>query len=483
MSAEFTATLAWLALALQVALGLLCAWHALISKRDPRSALAWIGISLLLPLGGPLLYFLFGVNRIRTRGRRLGTRFPLPMAFDYEQPDDADLAEPAAPGPLDGLPAGPIARASARISRRQCLPGNRIEHLHNGEQAYPAMVEAIRSAERYVYLSTYIFGVHGAARDIVEALCAARRRGVTVCVLIDGLGHWYTLARAAPALRRGDVRVALFLPLRLWPPSLHVNLRNHRKILVVDGEIAFTGGMNIADYHVLGDGKGFRVADLHLRLTGPVVSQIESVFAEDWQFATGQTLPDPKPARPNAHGAACRVITDGPNEDLDRLALVLLAAVSAAQRRIAIVTPYFLPSRELVGALQAAALRGVAVSILLPGRNNLPYVHWATRNMLWELLQHGVEVRYQPPPFVHTKVLLVDDDYAQVGSANLDPRSLRLNFELNVEVFDADFNAALGENFATAWAAARPVTLDEISGRGLAERTRDAACWLFSPYL
>ena len=479
MSAELTSTLAWLALALQAALGLLCAWHALLTKREPRSALAWIGISLLLPLGGPLLYFVFGVNRIRTRGHRLRGRFPLPLAFDYEQPDDADLAEPAAAGPLDG----PIARASARISRRQCLPGNAIDLLYNGEQAYPAMVEAIRSAERYVYLSTYIFGVRGAARDIVEALCAARRRGVTVCVLIDGLGQWYTLSRAAPALRRGDVRVALFLPLRLWPPSLHVNLRNHRKTLVVDGEVAFTGGMNIADYHVLGDGKGYRVADLHLRLTGPVVSQIERVFAEDWQFATRQTLPDPKPSLARAPGAACRVITDGPNEDLDRLALVLLAAVSAAQRRISIVTPYFLPSRELIGALQAAALRGVAVSILLPGRNNLPYVHWATRNMLWELLQHGIEVRYQPPPFAHTKYLLVDDDYTQVGSANLDPRSLRLNFELNVEVFGADFNAALTDNFTTAWGAARQVTLDEISRRGLAERTRDAACWLFSPYL
>lgn len=279
------------------------------------------------------------------------------------------------------------------------------------------------------------------------------------------------------------MRVALFLPLRLWPPSLHVNLRNHRKTLVVDGEVAFTGGMNIADYHVLGDGKGYRVADLHLRLTGPVVSQIERVFAEDWQFATRHTLPDPKPSLARAPGAACRVITDGPNEDLDRLALVLLAAVSAAQRRISIVTPYFLPSRELIGALQAAALRGVAVSILLPGRNNLPYVHWATRNMLWELLQHGIEVRYQPPPFAHTKYLLVDDDYTQVGSANLDPRSLRLNFELNVEVFGADFNAALTDNFTTAWGAARQVTLDEISRRGLAERTRDAACWLFSPYL
>ena len=479
MSAELTATLAWLALALQVALGLLCAWHALLTKRDPRSALAWIGISLLLPFGGPLLYFLFGVNRIRTRGQRLGLRFPLPLTFAYEQPDDADLAAPVTSGLLDG----PIARASAHISHRQCLPGNAIEHLHNGEQAYPAMIEAIRSAERYVYLSTYIFGARGAARDVIDALCAARRRGVTVCVLIDGLGQWYTLSRAAPLLR-GEVRVALFLPLRLWPPSVHVNLRNHRKILVVDGEVAFTGGMNIADYHVLGDGRGYRVADLHLRLRGPVVSQIEGVFAEDWQFATGQTLPDPKPTPLlSSNAAACRVITDGPNEDLDRLALVLLAAVSAAQRRLRIVTPYFLPSRELIGALQAAALRGVAVSILLPGRNNLPYVHWATRNMLWELLQHGVEVRYQPPPFVHTKYLLVDDYYAQVGSANLDPRSLRLNFELNVEVFDADFNAALAADFGAAWDVSRPVSLDEISRRGLAERTRDAFCWLFSPYL
>jgi cardiolipin synthase len=471
--------LAWLALALQVALGLLCAWHALLTKREPRAALAWIGISLLLPLGGPVLYFLFGVNRIRTRGRRLGGRFPLPLTFDYEQPDDAAPTESVPLGP----PHGPIARASACVSRRPCLPGNAIERLHNGEQAYPAMIEAIRSAEHYVYLSTYIFGARGAAADVIEALCAARRRGVTVCVLIDGLGQWYTLSRAAPRLRRCGVRVALFLPLRLWPPSLRVNLRNHRKILVVDGDVAFTGGMNIADYHMLGDGRGYRVADLHLRLHGPVVGQIEAVFAEDWHFAVGETLPEAAPRGSHTGDSACRVITDGPNEDLDRLALILLSAVSAAQRRICIVTPYFLPGRELIGALQAAALRGVAVSILLPGRNNLPYVHWATRNLLWELLQHGVEVRYQPPPFVHTKFLLVDDDYAQVGSANLDPRSLRLNFELNVEVFDPAFNAALGADFDGAWAASRPVTVQEISHRSLAVRTRDAICWLFSPYL
>jgi cardiolipin synthase len=482
MTFELPAALGWLILVLQAGLGLLCAWHALLTKRDPRSALAWIGITLLIPLGGPLLYFAFGVNRIRTRGRRLGGRFPLPLEFGYEQAEDTGPPPPDTPPTASG-PGSPIARASGRVSHRPCLPGNTIDLLHNGEQAYPAMTEAIRSAERYIYLSTYIFGARGAARDLIEALKAAQRRGVTVCVLVDGLGQWYTLARARPLLKEAGVRVAEFLPLRLWPLSLHVNLRNHRKVLVVDGEVAFTGGMNIADYHCVAGGGPKRVADLHLRLRGPVVSQIEAVFAEDWHFATGQALPESRPAAVGVGITSCRVITDGPNEDLDRLALVLLAAVSAAQRRVTIMTPYFLPARELLGALQAAALRGVEVSILLPGKNNLPFVHWATRNMLWELLQHGVAVRYQPPPFVHSKFMLVDDDYAQIGSANLDPRSLRLNFELNVELFDPAFNALLADHFAAAWAQSRPITLAEISQRRLAVRTRDAFCWLFSPYL
>ena len=482
MTFQMPATIGWLILVLQAGLGLLCAWHALLTKREPRSALAWIGITLLIPLGGPLLYFAFGVNRIRTRGQRLRRRFPMPLEFGYEQADDAD-PPPAAPPLLSTGPSGQIARASAQVSRRPCLPGNTIDVLHNGEQAYPAMVEVIRSAERYVYLSSYIFGASGAARDVIEALKAAQRRGVTVCVLVDGLGQWYTLARARPLLKEAGVRVAEFLPLRLWPPSLHVNLRNHRKVLVVDGEVALTGGMNIADYHCVERGGRRRVIDLHLRLRGPVVSQIEAVFAEDWHFATGQALPEPRLVAAGPGSAACRVITDGPNEDLDRLALVLLAAVSAAQRRVAIMTPYFLPARELLGALQAAALRGVEVSILLPGKNNLPFVHWATRNMLWELLQHGVGVRYQPPPFVHSKFMLVDDDYAQIGSANLDPRSLRLNFELNVEVFDTAFNATLASHFQAAWERSREVAPTEISQRRLAVRTRDALCWLFSPYL
>jgi cardiolipin synthase A/B len=471
------AGLAWLASAAALLVGVLAAWHALLFKRDPRGALLWVALCLLLPYFGALAYLLFGVNRIRTRSRhrrRVLGRF-----------DAGRGAAPAAPAEND-LPAEwqMLARVGARAAGTPLLPGNAVEPLADGDAAYPAMLAAIRAAERYVYLSSYIFGAHGAGEEFVHALAAAVRRGVEVRVLIDGVGEWYTLPRARPRLEAAGVRVARFLPPRVWPPALHVNLRNHRKILVSDGEVAFTGGINIADYHVrAGAPRRVVVSDLHFRLRGPVATEIERVFAQDWRQATDEILPEAPAASAAAGASWCRVISDGPNEDLELIAHVLLGVISAARDRIGIMTPYFLPTRELVGGLMAAALRGVAVQVVLPGRNNWPPVHWASRNLLMELLRAGVEVHYQPPPFAHSKFLVVDDHYAHIGSANLDTRSLRLNFELDVEVLDGPLVGALWARLAAARAAGRAVTLEEIAARPLLAHTRDALCWLASPYL
>ncbi len=278
--------------------------------------------------------------------------------------------------------------------------------------------------------------------------------------------------------------VARFLPPRLIPPSALINLRNHRKILTVDGRLAFTGGMNIGDRHLAErESNPRRVVDAQFRLAGPVAQEIETVFLEDWGFTTGaydQRWPQPVP---EAGHAICRTVPDGPNEDMDRLATILIGAVSAARHRVWVMTPYFLPPRELLAALQGAALRGVDVLVILPQKNNLPYVHRAARNMLWEVLQWGVEVRYQPGPFVHTKLLVIDDYYAQVGSSNLDPRSLRLNFELIAEVYDSDFVAQVAAHIEQVRARSRRVTLEEVDERPLPARLGDALCWLFSPYL
>lgn len=463
----------WLLEALSL-VGLAAAWHALLHKRDPRAAFAWMLVTLALPFLGVLLYLLFGINRAQRRARRLRVRQPSawvpPSARVCDQDRDAT-------GPLPDL-----ARAGAAVTKARLWPGNALETFHNGDQVYPAMLAAIRAADTAIDLATYIFENNGLGREVADALIDARIRGVRVRVLIDGMGEWYSRG-IGRRLQRGGVEVRRFNPLRLLPLNLNLNLRNHRKLLLVDGGIAFTGGINIGDRHLL-DPPRIRhpVADLHFALRGPVLADLHAAFVDSWIQAGGDD------AVLSVNGAPlgdslCRVIADGPDEHIDQLALVLHAATAAARSSLRLMTPYFLPSRELIAGLQSAALRGIAVTVLLPGRSNLPYVHWATRHLVADLLQRGVRVCYQPPPFHHGKLLIVDDAYVLLGSANIDPRSLRLNYELGVEVFDANFARDLGDWFDGRVAASAPLSLAALAARSLAVRTRDALCWLASPYL
>lgn len=458
------------------------AGHTLLHKRDPRAALGWIVLCLFAPGLGPALYWLLGVNRIRTRARDWQIRGQgMPWV---EAPRCSWDAEMSGTLPFRAENFAALLSLSDTVTRRPLLEGNRLFPLHNGEETYPAMLQAIDEARSSVFLSTYIFDSNGSGQRFVRALAAAAARGVDVRVLVDALGERYSWPPIRWRFRRSGVRIVRFLPPSLSGRGIHLNLRNHRKLLIVDGLIGFTGGMNIGDRH-LAAGRGGRASmtDVHFRLDGPVAGQIRDVFLEDWTFATGaQELPEPGTAADQGE-SPCRVIVDGPNEDMDRLATLLVGASAAARERIAIMTPYFLPARELVGALQAAALRGLDVSVVLPQKSNLPFVDWATRNMLWELLKHRVRVYCQPPPFAHSKLFVVDGGYAQIGSANIDPRSLRLNFELAVEVFDETFAASLLAHFDAVRTGAREVSLEEVDGRPLWERARDSLAWLASPYL
>ncbi len=442
--------------------------HALHFKRRPQSAFAWIAVCFTMPLVGALLYFLFGINRVQTRARKLLTRHP----------------EPHCPTEYVGTPPPqlqPLERLGAAVSGWPLTAGNRIELLLDSSGIFDAMITAIERAQEYVYFSTYIFDGGPLGRRFAAALSAAAERGADVRVLLDGVGEWYSSQRASGLLNGTRVRFARFLPPRLLPPSFSINLRNHRKILLVDGVEAFTGGINIRDRYL--DGGDGRIVDSHFRLSGPVLTQIETVFLRDWQFTTG----DPGIAArrvPQPTGSAlCRVVADGPAAGFDRLTALLTGAIASARRRVAIMTPYFVPPRELISPLQAAALAGVDVAVILPERNNLPFVHRATRHMLWELLQRGVHIYYQPPPFVHSKLLYVDDHYSLVGSSNFDSRSLRLNFEMNVEVYDRDTVTGLAQHFEKTRARSRAVTLEEVDGRPFMTKTIDGVAWLFSPYL
>ena len=449
-----------------VAIAVAATMHALLTKPDPRSALSWMALAWLIPFVGPLLYWLFGINRVRRRR----TDPAGPELVRGSESTGADFARRA-----------DLVRVGDVLTRRPLAIGNELEPLYNGEEAFARMLRAIEEAGSSVWLATYIFQTDPVGRQFVQALAAASGRGVQVRVLVDGIGEWYDWPHVVPLLRSAGVRAERFLAPRLFPPNLSLNCRNHRKILVVDGKLGFMGGMNIGGREV-GAATGRGMSDMHFVLRGPIVLQLAQAFAEDWAFAARETLTAPA-LQPSIGACTCRVITGGPDEDLDKLLLVMLGALASARRRVQIMTPYFIPPPELVAALESTALRGIEVSLVLPERSNLRYVDWATQHWLPALIARGVRVHLQKPPFSHAKLFVVDGEYAHVGSVNVDTRSLRLNFEIAAEVYDSAFCGQLA-TFIEQYVQSSPVlTQQTLPGRSSVQRVRDALCWLVSPYL
>ena len=457
--------------------------HAIMYKRDTRAAIAWVGLVWLSPILGAVLYVCFGINRIERRGQRIGQAAECPVTGVATGPTPERFRERE---PFAGAPGlGRLVRAIDRVTERPLLPGNQVTPLVNGEESYPAMLAAIDAAERSVALCSYIFDNDRAGQEFFDALCRAAGRGVEVRVLIDDVGARYSRPTMLKRLRRAGLKARAFLPTRVPRLFHYANLRNHRKILVADGRVGFTGGTNIREGHRLDWETHHPVQDVHFRVEGPVVAHLQEVFATDWAFCSGETLAGETwfPALVPVGDAWARGIPDGPDEDFEKLLLTLHSAVVTARSAIDVVTPYFLPDRDLITALCVAAMQGVRVRIVLPEKNNLKLVGWATTALLWQLLSRGCRVWYTPPPFDHTKLVLVDGLWTLFGSTNWDPRSLRLNFELNVECYDRVLGGQLAELVEAKIASGREVTLAEVDGRGIPVRLRDGAARLLQPYL
>ncbi len=457
--------------------------HVILSRREPGSSIAWIALVWLAPLIGVIAYLILGINRIKRRAEHL------------RDPEDPYLTTPdVEPVTQDQLRARlpeesrhllQLLPLVDRVVERPLLPGNRLTPLFDGDQAYPAMIEAIDNAEHSVNLASYIFDNDEAGHRFVKALEAADKRGVEVRVLIDAAGLRYSFPSIYTRLRRANIEVARFLPSIFPPHIMTINLRNHRKIMVVDGKIGFTGGINIRSHHVLEDEPDFPARDIHFKMEGPVVAHLQEVFTADWAFSTDEQLRGPAyfPELSRVGEAMARGIPDGPDEDLDRLRWTLKGAISSAEKSIRIMTPYFIPDGPMVSSLAVAALRGVQVDIILPEVSNLPYVHWASMAHLRPLLNRGCRIFYTPAPFDHSKLMVVDGVWMLCGSANIDPRSLRLNFEFNVECWDPELAGQLDRYLDSRIEDARQLTLEDYDNRSRLIQVRDGLASLLSPYL
>ena len=455
---------------------LLTSAHVLLHKRDPRATTLWLGIIWLLPLLGPVIYLTLGFNRIRRRAISLGVHGA------FRRPSPENLGEPN-PDAAEHLKM--LASVVGRVVARPLTTGNQIQALVNGDEAFPAMLAAIESAQRTISLTTYIFDNDQTGKRFAAALSRAVARGVNVRVLIDAAGARYSWPPITRQLKHQKVTVARFLPsLMPWRVAT-LNLRSHRKAMIVDGALAFTGGMNIRHGNMITTKPRSPVQDLHFRVEGPVVTQLQEAFANDWVFTTGEVLDGVTwfPELSARGEIVARAITDGPDADFEKLRWTLLAALAEAQTSVQILTPYFLPDSTLVSALNLAALRGVRVDIILPEKNNLPFVYWASRAMWWQVLERGCRIWLTPPPFDHSKLTIVDGHWVLFGSSNWDARSLRLNFELDVECYGRDFARGMTAVVEKKISSAREVTLAEADGRRIPTKLRDAVARLFSPYL
>jgi cardiolipin synthase A/B len=446
--------------------------HVLLYKRETNTSAAWIGLAWLAPILGSILYLLLGINRVRRRAMSLGRRSR-----------EAVNASGTTPGRDDHL--AQLERAGYRITHRPAEKGNAISILRSGDQAYPVMLAAIEAAQRSVVLSTYIFRADAAGTQFIDALVRASKRGVEVRVLIDGIGGGYFLSHTYRQLRRARVPVARFMhsPLPWRMPFL--NLRSHKKILGIDGRIAFAGGLNIGGENVTRSDPAHPVIDTHFRFEGPVVAQLIEVFADDWSFSTGEQLAGPRwfpESGPVADGnSVARVVTSGPDQDLEKIEFVILEAVACARTSVKVMTPYFLPDDRIITGLALAAYRGVVVDVVLPEHSNHPTLDWASRTQIGPLLAAGCRIWTHPAPFDHSKLMTVDETWSLIGSSNWDVRSFRLNFELNVEVYDPVVTARVNELIAAQQGSR--ILPGQLAGRSLAVRFRDGAARLMLPYL
>lgn len=455
-------------------------WVVLSHKRAPAVTTAWILAIVLLPIVGGVLYLFFGINRVERRkaGKAAASRTAadgLPDLAPHALTPDVELNDVQAS----------LMRLAAEAGGTRPTTGNRIELLIDTNVAVRRIEEAILEARESIHLEFYIWRPDKVGLRIRDLLIERAEQGVKVRFLYDGVGSMRLNRRFIRPMRDAGIAVASFLPGQTLRERWSLNLRSHRKIVVADGRVGFTGGMNIGDEY-LGRNKHLGYwRDTHLRMTGPAVLQLQQVFVEDWYYATGEDLgvPESYPLPDTSGRLVAQVVSSGPVGDVRTFHALMFAAINTARQRITLATSFFVPTEALAIALETAALRGVEVRLLIPGKSEHPWTVFAGRSYYDPLLAAGVQISEYRRGVLHSKTLTVDGCWSLVGSPNFDARSLLLNFEVGAVIYDAEFAAELERHYAADVEHARPITLADRRRLRARQILVENVCRLFSPVM
>jgi len=459
--------------------------RVILQRKDPSASLAWMLGVLLLPYLGVVAYMLFGRHRLKRQVKRRRAR------AEAIEPHLAKLSEGIeeltpfeAPAHLTKPQEWEMVRLTDRIGARPPTCGNKVQLFINADSAYLSMERALKKAERQINFQFYIFETDDTGKRFRDLLCEKAREGVEVRVLTDGVGSFGVADFMEPLLEAGGQFVE-FLPVRISRNLHRTNLRNHRKIVIIDGKIAFTGGINIGDEYTGRKKKVGPWRDTHLRLEGPTVYHLQEVFAEDWHFATGHdpVTDDWFPDQEAVGDATVQIVASGPDTDTQPIHLIFFAAITGARKRVWLTTPYFVPDLAVRVALQSAALRGIDVRLLLPFHSDMRLVLHAGRSYYDELLEAGVRIFEYSDGILHAKTMVVDDTWATVGSSNMDIRSFSLNFEVNAAIYGPEFANELGKVFLKDLQKAQEITQAELLGHSVWRKIVQNLARMLSPLL
>lgn len=453
----------------------------ILERRDPARTLAWLLVLIFLPILGFILYLSLGRQfhkRRMTKKKRALNESIYPLNELPDQPVD-----------LQGI-AHSKERLVQLISNNADFPitlHNKAVVLTDGEEIFPAFLDAIKNAREHIHLETYILREDEIGQKFAGALSRKAKEGVEVRIIYDGLGSRALSKKYIEELRSAGIEIEPFFPVKL--PLFHskINYRNHRKILVVDGKIGFVGGINIGDEYLGKDPQIGFWRDTHLQLEGNAVYFLQRIFLQDWYFITGKTLEkeycDLFPVKEPPGNKLVQITASGPDTHWEAIMQVYYYAIATAQKSVHLTSPYFVPNESLLTALKTAALSGVDVKLLLPAKPDHKIVFWAAMSYMEELMEAGVEFYLYKKGFIHSKVVTIDGLVSVIGSANMDQRSFQLNFEVNALVYDREITKRLEDDFFNDLQCSELLNPESFKERPLNQKILESGARLLSPLL
>ncbi len=450
----------------------------LSENRNPVKSIAWVLVLLLLPVLGLVIYLFFGrslkgtslISRSDLRELRRMNDFP--KKVDIEE----DLSEDSYQ----------LISLVNKLTEPHLFTGNGIQVFTTGRDKFEALLQDIAQAKSYIHVQYFLIEKDESGKRLVDLLVRKAREGVQVRVLYDYVGSFYTRPRVLKEMRDAGIKVHPFLELTLTQFAFRANWRNHRKIVVIDGEVGYVGGMNIANRYIVGDKKWKPWRDTHLRITGEAVAAMQYSFAIDWNFTTRELLTSTTmryDTPPESQDYVVQMVGSGPTSRWNNISFVFLKAITLAKRNVYIQTPYFLPSDSLLKALQSAALAGVDVRLMIPRYPDSVMLRLATGSYIKECLQSGIKVYFYEPTVLHAKVLIVDDEFVTTGSTNFDFRSFEHNFEFNAVIYGKKFNQQMTDIFIADMDQCTRLSLAKWKQRPLVQKAMESVVRLFSPIL